>query len=203
MALLTLKERLLSLLAKELELCIPQFEPHTLDYQMVIYASRDFETWMKTEWNLESNDKVYEKLDLYLKEDYDGFRFLLRFWVNQWFEKWRERVKIFATKPKMPPQYLDRIKKARRLYHEMENGKELKMMIIRKLVRQGETCMSEVIAQNLILEEIVKRIQTTDANPKNVMLDPMDILNDLSYTISRLPKERGPLIYLDIKTYIL
>ncbi len=203
MVLLSLKERLLSLLASELELCIPQFEPHTLDYQMVVYAGKDFEAWMRVEWDMDSNERVYKKLEEHLREDYDGFRFFLRFWTNRWFEKWRERVKVLSASPKMPPRYLDKMKKARKIYREMEGGKELRRIITRKLVRRGETCMSEIIAQNLILEEIVKRLQTMDTDSKNVGPESIDILNSLAPTISRLSKERGPLIYLPIKMHML
>jgi len=203
MSLLSLRGRLLSLIAKELELCIPQFEPYTSDYQIVIYACRDLEAWMKTKWDIDDHGVIYEKIEEYFKDEHRDFKIFLGFWVNRWLEKWRERVKFLSTKPKVPPQYLDRVKNARRLYQEMEHRRELKEIVVRKLVCQGEICMSELIAENLIIEEIAKRTQTMDPISKLVRLNPLEILNSLSCTISRLPKEKGPLIYLNIKPYML
>jgi len=53
MGLISLQRRLISLLAEELKEYIPQFEPYSADYQMVLYASKDLQEWMKHEWSLE------------------------------------------------------------------------------------------------------------------------------------------------------
>jgi hypothetical protein len=201
MFLRSIKSRLLSLLVGELESYIPQFEPRALDYQIVNYALRDLEVWMENNWDAHDQRTIYEKLSEHLDKEYEDFRVFLNFWVGRWFEKWRERVKVLSTKPKVPPHHLERVMKAKELYREMPWREELKKMVVRKLVSKGEICMAELIAENLITEEIAKRIRIMGGDSKYFRLDPLDILNKLSRTISRLPEEKGPLVYLRIKTY--
>jgi hypothetical protein len=62
--------------------------------------------------------------------------------------------------------------------------------------------MVEFIAENLIIEEIAKRIRKTDKNVIPIAPDPLSIYNAVSARITRLPKEKGPLVYLNIKPNI-
>jgi len=203
MRLLTFRKRLSSLLAKEIEAYLPQFEPYTSDYQMVLYACRDLETWIECKWCTDGERDVYEKLQESSEDEPDAFRSFLSFWAGCWLEKWRERVGILPTKPKLPTRILETLREAKRIYRAMEYGKELKKMVIQKLVREGEICMAETIAEHLIIQEIAGRIQNVDVDSKREDVDALDIFNCLSYRISALPKERGPLVYLNMKPYML
>ena len=191
------------MLAKEIEAYLPQFEPYTSDYQMVLYACRDLETWIECKWCTDGERDVYEKLQESSEDEPDAFRSFLSFWAGCWLEKWRERVGILPTKPKLPSCILETLREAKRIYRAMEYGKELKKMVIQKLVREGEICMAETIAEHLIIQEIAGRIQNVDVDSKREDVDALDIFNCLSYRISALPKERGPLVYLNMKPYML
>lgn len=201
MGLLTLRRRLLSLLADEIKAYLPQFEPQTTDYQMVVYACRDLEAWMKHIWGINSHRGIYEKIEEALEHEPRDFRVLLNFWVGRWIEKWRERVKVLSTRPKLPPNVQKRIEKAKKLYRGMGRRKELKNLVTEKLMLQGEICMAELIAENLIVEEIAKRSRGMNQDLSPVVLDPLDIFNSLTRRISRLRKEKRPLIYLNVKLY--
>jgi len=199
----TLRERLMSLLASELAARIPQFRPQTSDYQMIIYAYRDLITWMRTKWELSNSEMVHRRLERYSDEHNRDLEVFFNFWLNQWLEKWRERVKILSKKIKIPQDQMEQIVRAERLYRQMKHKIELKRMIIRKLINQGEICMTEVIAKNLIIGEIAKCIQVYNKEPNLVTLDAFKILNRLSIRISKLPKEKGPLVYLNIGMYLI
>ena len=201
MGLLTLRRRLLSLLAVEIKAYLPQFEPQTTDYQMVVYACRDLEAWMRCEWSLSSQRAIYERIEEAMEYEAQDFRVFLNFWAGRWIEKWRERVKVLSTRPKLPPTAQSRIEKAKELYRGIGHRKELKTMVTQKLIHQGEICMTEVIAENLIVEEIAKRSRSLSEDLKHVMMNPLDIFNSLSGRISRLPEEKRPLIYLNVKLY--
>ena len=201
MGLLTLRRRLLSLLADEIKTYLPQFEPRTTDYQMVVYACRDLEAWMKHKWGISSHRAIYERIQESLEREPRDFRVLLNFWVGRWVEKWRERVKVLSTRPKLPPSVQQKIEKAKNLYRGMDRRKELKNMVTQKLILQGEICMTEVIAENLIIEEIAKRNRGLSQDSGPVKIDPLNIFNSLSRRISRLPEEKKPLIYLSVKLY--
>jgi len=203
MSQLPLRKKLLSLLADQIETYLPQFEPYTSDYQMVLYACRDLEQWIEFKWAATGYDTVYGKIEEALRHESEVFKVFLNFWVGRWLEKWRERVKVLSAKPRLPPLVLEKIKKARVLFREIEHRRELKRMVVRKLLGQGEVCMVEVIAENLIIEEIAKRVRSTNVSSELTIVTAIDIYSTLSHRISRLHEEKGPLVYLNIRPYMI
>lgn len=201
MGLLTLRRRLLSLLAEEIKAYLPQFEPQTTDYQMVVYACRDLEAWMRCKWALNSQRSIYERVEEALQDEPRDFRVFLNFWAGRWIEKWRERVKVLSARPELPSNVQEMIKRAKMIYRGIGRRKELKRMVTQKLVLQGEICMTEVIAENLIVEEIAKRSRSLSEESKPAMMDPLNIFISLSRRISKLSEEKRPLIYLNVKLY--
>jgi len=202
MGLTSRRKRLTSFLAEAIEEHLPQFEPHSVDYQMVIYACRDLEEWMKCKWALNSSYAIYERLEETLDCEREEFSIFLDFWTSHWLEKWKERVTLLLTKPKLPPSVLEKIREAKTIYQGIEQRNELKEMVTQKLVRQGEVCMPGFIAEHLIIQEIAER-QSVSGILDITKLTPLDIFNSLSRRISGLPREKGPLIYLRIKPYML
>jgi len=201
MGFLSLRRRIISLLAEELKEHVPQFEPYSADYQMVIYASKDLEEWMKCKWSVNSG-AFYETLGSVMEEKSDEFHIFLKSWVSVWLEKWRERVRLLHTKPKLPPEVMKKLKEAKRIYQKSEFKRELKDLLTKKLIRHGEICMASFIAENLIIEEITRRLRDVTPDSKNIRLDPVDIYNSLSRRIFSLSKEKGPLVYLRIRPYM-
>lgn len=199
MSAINFRNRLLSLLIEEFESHIPQLRPYTLDYQLILYASKDLETWLKVKLNTDDNRVIYESLERYLKSKPEDLKMSINFWAGMWLKKWRERVRVLSTKFKMPPNYTEKIHKAKKIYQEMDYKGELKSMAIRKLINQGEICMVDFIAENIIIEEIAKRVQKIDKNITPIVLDPLSIYNSISSRIMRLSKDKGPLVYLNIK----
>jgi hypothetical protein len=62
--------------------------------------------------------------------------------------------------------------------------------------------MANFIAENLIIEEITRRLRDRKWDSNAFRLDPIDIYNTLSRRISGLSKEKGPLVYLRVKPYM-
>jgi len=201
MGFLSLRRRIISMLAEELKEYIPQFEPYSADYQMVVYASKDLEEWMKHKWSF-NNGSFYENLERIIYNKNEEFHIFLKSWAGNWLEKWRERVRLLHTKPKLPPNVMERIKEAKRIYSRSEFKRELKDLLTKKLISHGEICMASFIAENLIIEEIAKRLRDTGTDSEKLKIDPIDIYNSLSRRIFGLSKERGPLVYLRIKPYM-
>ncbi|MBS7606244.1 MAG: hypothetical protein QW502_01165 [Candidatus Bathyarchaeia archaeon] len=199
MSVVNFRNKLLSLLIEELESHIPQFKPYTLDHQLVLYASRDLETWLKVKLNTDDNRVVYRHLDEYLRSRPEDLKVSINFWTGMWLKKWRERVRVLSTKFELPPDYAEKIRRARKLYQDMDYRGELKSMAIRKLINQGEICMVDFIAENIIIDEIAKRISRGNKNVVPIAINPLSIYNAVSGKIMRLPKEKGPLVYLNMK----
>lgn len=202
MNVINFRNRLLSLLIGEFEKYIPQFKPYSIDYQMVVYASKDLEIWLKVKLNTSDDRMIYKTLREYSMNNPRDLRISINFWVGMWLKKWRERVRILSRKFKMPKKYAEKLREARRIYRRMDYRSELKSMAVKKLVNQGEICMVEFIAENLIIEEIAKRIQKSNRKSHIVGLDPLSLYNAISDRIERLSREKGPLVYLNIKPNI-
>jgi len=201
MAFLTLRRRIISMLAEELKGYIPQLEPYSADYQMVVYASKDLEEWMRCRWSMDSSS-FYRTLERVIYDGSNEFRIFLKSWIGVWLEKWKERVRLLHTKPRLPPTVAEKIREAKKIYRRSEFKNELKWLLTRKLIRQGEICMPSFIAENLIIEEITRRLRGGRWGRGASRIDPMDIYNSLSRRISGLPKEKGPLVYLRIKPFM-
>ncbi|MCX8171046.1 MAG: hypothetical protein N3E47_03600 [Candidatus Bathyarchaeota archaeon] len=199
MSAMNFRNRLFSLLAEEFGNYIPQFKPYTLDYQMVVYASKDLEIWLKVKLNTEDTRTVYRKIEEHLRIKPIDLRASINFWAGIWLRKWRERVRVLSTKFEMPKDYMESIRAARKVYQHMDYKSDLKNMAIRKLINHGEICMVEFIAENLIVEEISKRIRKPDKDIDVIAVDPLRIYNAISARISRLPREKGPLVYLNMR----
>jgi hypothetical protein len=196
---LTLDRRLFSLLAEEIIGYLPQFEPYSSDYQMVLYACKDLKEWVKWKFALRSLREVDAAIQEHLESDHESFRCFLRCWTSLWVVKWRERVEVLTTMPKPPKEVLKQIKDTRTFLQKMKYRKELKQMLMRKLLVQGEICMVGFIAEQLMTEETARRNLGINPAHEFPQTFSLDILNAISYRISKISLEKGPLVYLNIK----
>ncbi len=197
MSLAALKRRIVSILSEEFRVKVPQFSPYGLDYDMIFYAYHDLINWFKAEWDTDDPHLIAARLLRYFEGENEEFRAFIGFWLDRWLEKWRDRVRILHRKPKVPRFKIEQANRAINAFRRMNGSRELKEHVIRKLIKNGEICMTEQIAENLIVEEIAKHMPKN--RRRNVDLNPLDILNALTPKITRLSKERGPLVYLKVK----
>ena len=198
MGLLSIRRRLISLLAKEIDRYVPDFEPYSSDYEMIAYAYRDLEEYLMYIWSIDDKEDLSLRIQETLKHESNDFKIFINVWASRWVKKWKERVKILLTKPKIPPQIVKRYEGAKNVYRGLENRNELKKMVTRRLISKNEICMVGTIADNLIIEEIVRCYPIFNENTK---IFSLGLFNSISFKISKLSEEKGPLIYLNIKTY--
>ncbi|MEM1883193.1 MAG: hypothetical protein QXE14_01165, partial [Candidatus Bathyarchaeia archaeon] len=107
MSAMNFKSKLFSLLAKEFESFIPQFKPYTTDYQMVAYALKDLENWLKVKMGIDDNKLIYRRIEEIYEKSPREFKASLNFWADMWFRKWRERVRILSTKLEEPKEHIE------------------------------------------------------------------------------------------------
>ncbi len=193
---LTLDKRLFSLLAEEIAVYFPQFEPYSTDYQMMMYAIRDLKEWLKWKMSVDTFHEIDEKIGEHLEKDPSALKSLLKCWTSLWVSKWNERVEVLSTAPNPPKDVLKRINEAKKPLRTTEYIKELKELVKQKLLSQGEVCMVSFIAQQLITEELTRRSMDTTQRTADPSL--LDIFNSISLRISKLSTEKGPLVYLSI-----
>jgi len=185
-------------LARELEKEIPDLDIYGSERKLLDFAYQDLETWL----NVECNDINFEDIEEALKDDarQEEIKAFLKVWTNQWLEKWRERVTLCQKMPHFSLEHLKIKAKAQKIFKQMENGQELKKLVVQKLINEGEVCMAELIAENLIIEEIVFRLRMNKGRAPSdmIVLEPWQILQQVLPQVKMLAERKTPLIHLKL-----
>lgn len=198
-----IRKQFISILAEKMKGYLPKLDNYSFEYQMVGYAYRDFEEWMKFKWNLFRKQDIYNLLEQSWEKNPEELKALLNIWASLWLEKWKKRVKLVFSKPKISAEVFNRIKGAKSFYNNMEQKKELKNLLTRMLIGKNEICMTEFIAENLIIEEIAKTHRCYNCRLTNHKITPFELFKRLSYRIMLMSNETGPLIYLNVKPHVV
>jgi hypothetical protein len=182
----------------ELEKEIPDLDLHGTERRLLDFAYKDLETCIKLKWKGTNPDNIEEALDT--EEGQEEIREFLKVWTNQWLEKWRERVTLCQKTPQFSLRYLKIKRKAMKIFKRMKEGPELKKMVMQKLINEGEVCMAELIAENLIIEEIAYRLNINGGKTPTdkSTLEPWHILQQVLPRVKRLRARKTPLIHLKL-----
>ena len=189
---------IMSWLARELKREIPEIDLYGQERSLLDFAYNDLETCLKLKWRDLNSDELEEALTAEdLQEEMKAF---LKVWTIQWLEKWRERVTISGKMPQFSLAHLKAKRKAKSIFKRMENGQELKKLVEQKLVNQGEVCMAEMIAENLIIEELAHRLKMNKGktSTNKIALEPWSILQEVLPRVKRLAERRIPIIHLKL-----
>ena len=183
-------------LSRELEKEIPDLDLYGAERKLLDFASKDLETCLKANWKNVNIDKVEEALN---SEDQEEVKEFLKVWTKQWLEKWRERVTFSQKQQRFSLAHAKTKREATKIFKRMENGQELKDMVVQKLIKSGEVCMAELIAENLIIEEIAQRLKMkgNSSSDKN-SLEPLHIFQEVLPRVKGLAKRKAPLIHLKL-----
>ncbi len=185
-------------LAKELEREIPDLDIYGSERKLLDFAYKDLETYLELE-NCETNfEDIEEFLDNGIQTD--EFQSFIKIWTRQWLEKWRQRVTLCQQMPQISLSFLKLKNKATKIFKEMAKQDELKKLVKQKLIKKGEICMVELIAENLIIEEIAQRLKTNKGKEllDETILDPWSIFQELLPRVNRLTERRTPIIHLKL-----
>ena len=186
-------------LADILESEIPDVDIFGSERKLLDFAYQDLETCLTTT----DEDKKVD-INKVIKDEtrHEEIKCFLKVWTQQWLEKWRERVTFCQKMPRFSLEQVKFRKDATKHFKQMENGKELKQMIVQKLIKKGEVCMPELIAENLIIEEMTARMRMNKrkAPDDQITLDPWDLFQNVSPQVKKLSERKAPLIRLKLMT---
>ena len=186
-------------LADILESEIPDVDIFGSERKLLDFAYHDLETCLTTT----DEDKKVD-INKVIKDEtrHEEIKCFLKVWTQQWLEKWRERVTFCQKMPRFSLEHVKFRKEATKHFKQMENGKELKHMIVQKLIKKGEVCMPELIAENLIIEEMTARMRLNKrkAPDDQITLDPWDLFQNVSPQVKKLSQRKVPLIRLKLMT---
>ena len=185
-------------LAKELEREIPDLDIYGSERKLLDFAYKDLETYLELE-NCEVNfEDIEESLDKDIQTD--EIQSFIKIWTRQWLEKWRQRVTLCQQMPQISLSFLKIKNKAAKMFKQMEKQEELKKLVTQKLIKKGEICMTELIAENLIVEEIAHRLKTNKGinSLDKAILDPWSIFQQILPKVNRLTERKTPIIHLKL-----
>ena len=189
-------------LARELEKEIPNLDIYGAERRLLDFAYQDFETSLTEKLSTANFLDIEEALNDETQQE--EIRAFLKIWTKQWLGKWRERVTFCQRMPQFSLEHLKLKKKAAKIFKRMEDGQELKKMVVQRLINYGEVCMAALLAENLIIEEIAFRLKMNGGKtPKEkIALDPWSILQEVSPRVKSLAERKAPLIHLKLMTDI-
>ncbi len=185
-------------LSRELEKEIPELDIYGSEKKLLEFACKDLETCLNANWKNINFAKIEEGLNRQEQEELKQF---LKVWTKQWLEKWRERVTFCQKTPRFSLAHARARKEALKAFKRMERGKELKDLTVQKLINSGEVCMAELIAENLIVEEIAQRLKRNkkSSDDENI-LELWHILQEVLPRIKQLAEKKTPIIHLKLIT---
>ena len=185
-------------LAKELEKEIPDLDLYGSERKLLDFACKDLETWLNVKCEGANSDEIETALNV--RDNQEEIKAFLKVWTKQWLEKWRERVTLCQQIPTFSLRQAKRKKRATKILERMEEGQELKKWVVQKLINQGEICMSELIAENLVIEQIACRLKTRKekSSASKIAMKPWQILQDVLPQVNSLAKKKTPLIHMKL-----
>jgi hypothetical protein len=171
------------------------------DRKVLQVAYQDFTNYLKFHWGLvgkeASNCEVVEKLETLFRKNTDELDTFLAIWVNMWFKKWKQRVKILignqnASKwSKITKNIVD----AEPLWHKLEHKMELQEVVVATLIKNGEICGTDILAENLLKMELgEKNIQSIKDEKERVFTT----LNNTLRKAREMAQSNGPLIFVKV-----
>jgi hypothetical protein len=171
------------------------------DRKVLQVACQDFTNYLKFHWQLigkeNSNCEIVDKLELLFRENADELDSYLTIWCNIWFKKWQQRVKLLignqgANKwSKMAKNLTD----AEPIWHRLNHKQELQEVVVSTLIKNGEICGTEILAENLLKLELgEKSIQSITDDKERLFT----VLNNTLRKSREMAQSRGPLIFVKV-----
>jgi hypothetical protein len=188
------------MLGEKLKDADPALDIMGSDRKVLQVACQDFTNYLKFHWNLigkEANQcELVEKLEKLFKEDTDELDAFLTVWAGIWFKKWKERVKLLIGNQnankwnKMSKTLAD----AEPLWRKIEHKQELQEVVVSTLIKNGEICGTEILAENLLKMELGERSLQNVGEKERVIAT----LNNALRKAREMAQSRGPLIFVKI-----
>ena len=191
------------LLMESLQNKNPLLDLKGADRKVLQVAYEDLLNYLKVHWNLiavENSDlELADKAYNFFKENPKEFEEFLNVWAGLWMKKWIERVKLLIGK-----EHSCNWKKTNRLlsiaepyWNQLRKKKEMKEIVVKTLIKNGEICGTSILAENIIKTEL----GSTAEKAKLRLNDKETILNVLTNTLRKareISRSKGPLIFVRI-----
>ena len=153
-------------------------------------------TFMKEETrNLDCN----QKLEQLMNEDANEFESFLTVWIGNWLNKWKKRVKLVLENTIREKQCSTSDTATHSIdtgfkWKSLEQKQEMLNMITSTLIKNGEICCTQPLAENILTKESskIKKSQTNDRE------QVFTLLNSALSRAREIAHISGPLIHVKV-----
>jgi hypothetical protein len=188
------------LIGEKLKDADPALDVMGSDRKVLQVACQDFTNYLKFHWNLigkEANQcETVERLEKLFKEDADELDAYLTVWTGIWFKKWQERVKLLIGNQNANKwnKMAKTLANAEPLWRKIENKQELQEIVVSTLIKNGEICGTEILAENLLKMELGEKSIQGLSDKERVFVT----VNNALRRAREMAQSRGPLIFVKV-----
>jgi hypothetical protein len=188
------------MLGEKLKESDPALDVMGADRKVLQVACQDFTNYLKFQWNLigkEANQcELVETLEKQFKDNSEELDEYLTIWAGIWFKKWKERVKLLIGNQNANRwnKMAKTLSNAEPLWRKMEHKQELEEIVVATLIKNGEICGTEILAENLL------KMELGESNLDNVN-DKQRVFTTVNCALRKareMSQSRGPLIFVKV-----
>jgi hypothetical protein len=188
------------MLGEKLKDADPALEIMGSDRKVLQVACQDFTNYLKFHWNLigkEANQcELVEKLEMLFKEDAAELDAFLTVWIGIWFNKWKERVKLLIGNQSANKwsKMSKTLANAEPLWRKIDRKQELQEVVVSTLIKNGEVCGTEILAENLLKMELGEKNLQNVNDTERIFIT----LNNALRKAREMAQSKGPLIFVKV-----
>jgi len=188
------------MLGEKLKDADPALEIMGSDRKVLQVACQDFTNYLKFHWNLigkEANQcELVEKLETLFKEDASELDAYLTVWIGIWFNKWKERVKLLIGNQNANKwnKMSKTLANAEPLWRKIDHKQELQEVVVSTLIKNGEVCGTEILAENLLKMELGEKNLQNVNDTERIFIT----LNNALRKAREMAQSKGPLIFVKV-----
>ena len=181
----------------------PLLDLQGTDRKVLQIAYRDFLNYLKSQWGLTGKEnaeyELADRLHDYFHKNPKELEEFMNIWVGLWMKKWNERVKLLiGNENNQRWNKVNRaLAKAEPFWTQLSRRDEMKDLVIKTLIKNGEICGTSILAENLIKMELghAAERRKLDLRSKESILN---VLNSALRRTRELSRSKGPLIFVRI-----
>jgi len=169
------------------------------DRKVLQVACQDFTNYLKFHWNLigkETNKyELVEKLEKQFHKNPAELEIFLTIWTTMWLKKWKERIKLLIGDQNQNKLKVSKtLSDAEPYWKKIDRKQELTEVVVGTLLKNGEICGTEILAENLLKWELGEK-HTQNLNDKERIFS---IVNNALRKAREVSRSKGPLIFVKI-----
>ena len=188
------------ILAEKLKDADPALNVTGSDRKVLQVACQDLTNYLKYHWNLmgkEANQcELVERLEHYFKENPGELEEFLAVWIGVWFKKWKERVKLLIGDQNANRwnRVARTLSSAEPYWRKLEHKQEIQEVVTATLIKNGEICGTEILAENLLKIELSEKHVQCLSDKERVFT----VVNNALRKARGMAQSEGPLIFVKI-----